>query len=260
MSNQTFIPTVPPGQGAEIPRFKKVPAHVAMIMDGNGRWANQQGLPRTEGHKAGELALMDTLAGALEAGVKVLSVYAFSTENWKRSAKEVAFLMGYSRDVIRRRAEELHQWNVKIIWSGRRRRLWTSVIQELDQAGELTQDNTGMIFNMCINYGGRAELVDACVKLGEQVKSGSLDPGKINEDALGRALYQPDLPEVDLVIRTSGEQRLSNFLLWEAAYAQLAFVPEAWPDFNRQLLWREIVKFGKQDRRFGGAIDRVTTG
>lgn len=256
MSDKDFVATVPPGQGSSMPPLSSVPSHVALIMDGNGRWANQQGLPRTAGHEAGELSLMDTLAGAVEAGVKMLSVYAFSTENWKRSPAEVRFLMGYSRDVIRRRSRELNDWNVRIVWSGRRGRLWKSVIKELEAARELTRNNTGLVFNMCINYGGRAELVDAARAVARRVVSGEISENHIREDTLAREMYLGGMPDVDLLIRTSGEQRLSNFLLWQCAYAELSFVPEMWPDFKREQLWRELTAFGGRNRRFGGAKDQ----
>lgn len=257
-SNQEkIIPTIPPGQGVPMPALGSVPAHVAIIMDGNGRWANSRGLPRTEGHKAGELALMDTLAGAVEAGVKMVSVYAFSTENWKRSPAEVRFLMGYSRDVIRRRSAELNDWNVQICWSGREKRLWRSVVKELEAARELTANNNGLIFNMCINYGGQAEITDAVKQIAQRVTVGDLDPEKINEKTIAKALYQPRFPEVDLLIRTSGEQRLSNFMLWQCAYAELSFSSLSWPEFNREALWAELQAFGQRDRRFGKAVDQV---
>lgn len=256
MREQEIVATIPPGKGAAMPQLSSVPSHVALIMDGNGRWANQQGLPRTAGHQAGELSLMDTLAGAVEAEVKMVSVYAFSTENWKRSPAEVRFLMGYSRDVIRRRSRELNDWNVRIVWSGRRGRLWKSVIKELEAAADLTRKNTGMVFNMCINYGGRAELVDAARAVARRVAAGEIGENHIREDTLAREMYLGGMPDVDLLIRTSGEQRLSNFLLWQCAYAELSFVPEMWPDFKREQLWRELAAFGGRNRRFGGAINQ----
>lgn len=251
---EKFSPAIPPGK--KRPSLEKLPQHVAIIMDGNGRWANAQGLPRTQGHIQGEMALMDTLAGAIEAGVKVVSVYAFSTENWKRSPREVNFLMGYSRDVIRRRSQELNDWNVKILWSGRRGRLWKSVITELEAAAELTANNTGLIFNMCINYGGQAEIVDTCIRIAEQVEAGQIKANQISEKLFARSLYRPELPPVDLMIRSSGEQRLSNFLLWQCAYAEFMFVPEPWPEYNRDLLWRELETYAGRERRFGNAVEQ----
>lgn len=251
-------PIPPPGGGAT--RFPSAevgrgPRHIAVIMDGNGRWANAQGLPRTEGHKAGELALMDTVAGAVEAGTGYLSAYAFSTENWRRSPEEVRFLMGYSRDTIRRRARELHSWGVRVRWSGRRPKLWKSVIKEIEAAEELTKDNTGLQLILAVNYGGRAELADAARKLAEEVAAGKRSASSITPRSLGSALYLPDVPDVDLLIRTSGEQRISNFMLWQLAYAELDFVHTPWPEFGRDELWERIHAFSSRARRFGGAVD-----
>lgn len=232
--------------------------HVAIIMDGNGRWANQRGLARTAGHQAGEAALMDVVAGAIEAGVRYLSVYAFSTENWKRSPAEVRFLMGYSRQVLRRRRDELNAWGVRVRWSGREGRLWKSVISELQTAEALTAQNRVLDLVMCINYGGRAELVDAARALATEAAQGRLKPGAISEKSLGARLYLPDVPDVDLLIRTSGEQRTSNFLPWQAAYAELCFAPEAWPEYNRHTLHRDLAAFGRRERRFGAATDAVS--
>ncbi len=242
---------VPPGL------LGNVPAHVAVIMDGNGRWANARGLPRTEGHKAGELSLMDTVAGAAEAGVKYLSMYAFSTENWKRSPSEVRFLMGYSRDVIRKHTDRLDSWNVRVRWVGRSPRLWKSVIKELRAAEEKTKHNTGTQLLLCVNYGGRAEIADAARSLAEEVAAGKRKPSSIKEADLASHLYAPDVPDVDLLIRTSGEARISNFLLWQLAYAELDFVPEAWPDFGRKQLWDRLDAFRMRDRRYGGAVDAI---
>lgn len=238
---------------------KEVPAHIAIVMDGNGRWANAQGLPRTEGHKAGELALMEVIAGALEAGVKVLSVYAFSTENWKRSPREVHFLMGYSRDVIRSRRDQLNQWGVKVLWSGRRPKLWKSVIAEVETAIALTRGNSRMILNFCLNYGGQYEIADAVREIAARVEAGELHTQAITPATIARHLYQPDLPPVDLFIRTGGERRTSNFLLWQSAYAEMIFSPQPWPDFDRTSLWDCIADFARRERRFGTAIDKITT-
>lgn len=247
----------PPFAGAlRAPQLSDVPQHVAIIMDGNGRWANQQGLPRTEGHKQGELALMDTIAGAVEIGVKHLTVYAFSTENWRRSPSEVAFLMGYSRDVIRRRTAELNQWGVRINWWGRRPKLWKSVIRELESAHAVTAQNTTLDFNMAVNYGGRAEITDAVNQISLEVAAGELRPGHITEGVLAKRLYA-QAPDVDLLIRTGGEQRISNFLLWQCAYAELMFNPLPWPEYGRTALWDDILAFTGRERRFGTAVDQV---
>lgn len=233
-----------------------VPEHVAIVMDGNGRWANQRGLTRIEGHKAGEEVLLDVVAGAIQAGVKHLSVYAFSTENWARSPEEVRFLMGYNRDVLHRRRDQLNEWNVRIRWAGRKPRLWGSVINELLHAQEMTRTNTGLTLTMCVNYGGRVELVDAVRQIADDVKAGKLKPRAITEKTIARHLYQPDMPDVDLFVRSSGEQRTSNFLLWESAYAEMVFLETLWPDFSRSDLWHAIDLYLARDRRFGGAVDK----
>ena len=230
-----------------------LPKHVAVVMDGNGRWAQAQKLPRTSGHEAGEAALMDVVHGALALGIPWLSAYAFSTENWKRSPEEVKFLMGFNRDVIRRRRDELNELGVRVHWIGRRKRLWKTVIDELDTAVELTKRNTKLNLVMCVNYGGQAEVVDATKEIAQLVKSKKLDPEQINEKTIQSHLYQPKIPDVDLFIRTSGEQRTSNFLLWQAAYAELVFDETLWPDFNRENLWNAVVEYSNRNRRFGKA-------
>lgn len=242
--------------GSYPPAFPAVPAHVAIVMDGNGRWANQRGLTRIEGHKAGEEVLLDVVAGAIQAGVTHLSVYAFSTENWARSPEEVRFLMGYNRKVLHRRRDQLNEWGVRIRWAGRAPRLWGSVIKELRVAEDLTRDNTGLTLTMCINYGGRVEILDAVRSLAEEVKAGKLAPKAITEKTLRRHFYLPDMPDVDLFLRSSGEQRTSNFLLWQSAYAEMVFLDTLWPDFTREELWRAIEIYLARDRRFGGATDK----
>ncbi|MFP7696848.1 polyprenyl diphosphate synthase [Trueperella sp. LYQ143] len=231
--------------------------HLAIVMDGNGRWANARGLPRTEGHRAGERSFMDVVAGAVEAGIEVLSVYAFSTENWRRSPREVAFLMAYSRDVIHRRREELKEMGVKIIWSGRHARLWRSVVNELLDARRATADNTRLTVNLCVNYGGRAEIADAMSRIAHDVAAGQIAPERITEDLVASYLYHPQLPDVDLFIRTGGEQRISNFLIWQSSYAEFMFVDQPWPDFTRNDLWECLRRYGHRDRRFGAACDTV---
>ena len=243
--------------GAQPPQLPTptIPRHVAVVMDGNGRWANRQGLPRTAGHEAGEAALLDVVAGALQIGVTHLSAYAFSTENWKRSPDEVRFLMGFSRSVLRRQRDTLDSWGVRIVWIGREQRLWGSVIRELKEAEERTRENTRMTLYMCVNYGGRAELVDAVREIAEEARAGRLKGSGISERTIQRHLIDPHMPEVDLFLRTSGEQRTSNFLLWQAAYAELVFVPELWPDVDRLVLWRAVTEYARRDRRYGGAVD-----
>jgi undecaprenyl diphosphate synthase len=222
-------------------------------MDGNGRWAKARGLPRTKGHEMGEAALFDVVEGAIEIGVKAISAYAFSTENWTRSPDEVRFLMGFNRDVIRRRRDEMNEMGVCVRWSGRAPRLWRSVIRELKVAEDLTRGNDVLTLNMCVNYGGRAEVADTARALGRAVAAGRLDPEKIDEKTFGRYLYVPELAEADMLWRTSGENRLSNFMLWQAAYAELVFTDVLWPDVDRLALWRAIEIYARRDRRFGKA-------
>ena len=240
-------PVVPPAA---------VPKHVAIVMDGNGRWANLKGLTRIEGHRAGEASLLDVVAGAIQLGVTHLSVYAFSTENWSRSPEEVRFLMGFNREVLRRRRDQLDAWNVRIRWSGRRPRLWRSVVSELEEAERRTAANTGLTLTMCVNYGGRIELVDAVRRIAEDAAAGRIAPSRITERTIGAHLYEPDAPDVDLFVRSSGEQRTSNFLLWQSAYAEMVFLDTLWPDFRRRHLWAAIESYAGRDRRFGGAVDK----
>ena len=235
-----------------------VPEHVAIVMDGNGRWANRRGLTRIEGHRAGEEVLLDVVAGAIQAGVKHLSVYAFSTENWSRSPEEVRFLMGYNRDVLHRRRDQLTAGGVRSRGGARTPRLWGSVIKELQFAQQLTAGNDTLTLTMCINYGGRIELVDAMRRIGEDIAAGRLKPSAITEKTIRRHLYIPDMPDVDLFLRSSGEQRTSNFLLWESAYAEMVFLDTLWPDFSRTDLWGAIETYLRRDRRFGGAVDTPT--
>jgi undecaprenyl diphosphate synthase len=252
-------PVAPPPHpsGARPPQLaaELVPVHVAVVMDGNGRWANDRGLPRTAGHERGEAALLDVVAGGIEVGVKHISAYAFSTENWRRSPEEVRFLMGFNRDVIRRRRDQMHEWGVRVRWAGRRPRLWRSVIRELETAEELTRHNDVMTLTMCVNYGGRAEIADAVRLIAEQVAAGRLDPARIDERTIQRHLDEPDLPDVDMFWRSSGEQRLSNFQLWQSAYAELVFDNVLWPDVDRRDLWRAVQTYADRDRRYGGAFD-----
>jgi len=231
----------------------QVPQHIAIVMDGNGRWAKARGLPRTAGHERGEAALFDVVEGAIEIGVKAVSAYAFSTENWKRSPDEVRFLMGFNRDVIRRRRDEMHELGVRVRWAGRRPRLWRSVIKELETAEELTRHNTTMTLTMCVNYGGRAEIADAAAALARDVQAGRLNPDKITERTVARYLDEPDMPDVDLFWRTSGEQRTSNFLLWQSAYAEMVFSDIAWPDVDRRALWAAVEEYADRNRRYGSA-------
>ena len=253
------VPIRPPDphpSGARPPELppELIPRHVAIVMDGNGRWAKQRGLPRTAGHEAGEAALFDVIEGAIEIGVRYLSAYAFSTENWRRSPDEVRFLMGFNRDVIHRRRDMLHERGVRVRWAGRRPRLWRSVIKELEYAEELSKHNDVITLQFCVNYGGRAEIADAAARIAALAAAGKLDPGKVDERMLARYLDEPDIPDVDLFVRSSGEQRTSNFLVWQAAYAELVFLDTLWPDFDRRHLWQAIETYARRDRRYGGAI------
>jgi undecaprenyl diphosphate synthase len=246
---------VPHASGATPPDIPlaQVPRHVAIVMDGNGRWAKQRGLPRTAGHEMGEAALFDVVEGAIEIGVKAVSAYAFSTENWKRSPDEVRFLMGFNRDVIRRRRDEMHELGVRVRWAGRRPRLWRSVIKELETAEQLTRDNDVLTLTMCVNYGGRAEIADAAAALARDVAAGRVNPDKVTEKTFARYLDEPDMDDVDLFWRTSGEQRTSNFLLWQSAYAEMVFSDIAWPDVDRRALWTAIEEYAARNRRYGSA-------
>lgn len=237
------------------PAFQKVPKHIAVVMDGNGRWANQRGLTRTDGHKAGEIALLEVVAGAIEVGVTHLTAYAFSTENWKRSPDEVRFLMGYNKEVLRRRRDLLDSWDVRIRWAGRRPKLWPSVVSELEAAEARTRGNKTLTLTMAVNYGGRQEILDAVNKVTLKIAAGELTPGKITQKQLTSNLYVPDLPDVDLFLRSSGENRTSNFLPWQSTYAELLFMDELWPDFTRETLWKAIADYQNRDRRFGAAED-----
>jgi undecaprenyl diphosphate synthase len=214
--------------------FTTVARHVAIIMDGNGRWAEARGLERTQGHEAGERALFDVVEGALEAGIRYLSVYAFSTENWSRPRSEVDFLLGFNRALLRQRSDDLNERRVRIRRVGRRERVPQDVLDEFDAAEELTRHNGRLDLLVCFNYGGRAELEDAA-----------------KQGGIADNLYAPDVPDVDLLIRTSGEKRLSNFLLWQAAYAELYFTDLLWPDFDRHALFDALRDYADRTRRFG---------
>ena len=226
-----------------------LPNHVACVMDGNGRWAQARGLPRTEGHTAGEEALIDTVEGAADIGLRWLTVYAFSTENWRRPPAEVRFLMGFNESLLVRRSHELHERNVRIRFVGRPdARIPKRVRARIDEAVELTAGNTGLTFTVAFNYGGRAEIVDAAAAL---LRSG-MRADDVDEAALAKHLYDAEMPDVDLLIRTSGEHRVSNFLLWQMAYSELVFTETLWPDFRREDLFDAIWVYQARDRRFGG--------
>jgi len=224
-------------------------------MDGNGRWAKQRGLKRTEGHAAGEHALFDTVEGALDIGLQWMTVYAFSTENWRRPVDEVRYLMNFNENLLLRRRDELHERGVRVRFIGRRGgRVPGRLRRRITDAEELTRRNRTMTLTFAFNYGGRAELADAARAIGEEVAAGRLDPDKISERTVARCLYAPDMPDPDLLVRTSGEFRISNYLLWELAYAELVFTDVLWPDFRRDHLFEAIREYQRRERRFG-AVD-----
>lgn len=259
MARTQPVPPPPHPTGATPPPIPKkfIPQHVAVVMDGNGRWANERGLPRTEGHRAGEAALLDVVAGAIEMGIPYVTAYAFSTENWKRSPSEVAFIMRFSTEVLQRQLETLKTWGVRIRWAGRRPKLWKNVIEELEHCERETIDNTVCTLTMCVNYGGRAEIADAAAAIAADAAAGKLKPGSITEKTIQKYLDEPDLPDVDLFLRSSGEQRISNFLLWQSAYAEFVFMNVLWPDVDRRTLWEAVEEYARRDRRYGGAVDAI---
>ncbi len=228
---------------------KRIPRHVAAVMDGNGRWAQARGLKRTEGHAAGEEALFDAVVGALELGVEWLTVYAFSTENWRRPTDEVRYLMGFNESLLVRRSQELHEMGVRIRFIGRRDwRVPRRLLKRMNESVELTKDNRKLTFTIAFNYGGRAEVVDA-------VKSLLADGEEVDEEAISSRLYDPEAPEVDLWMRSSGEHRISNFMIWQAAYAELYFFDDYWPDVRRQHIADAVREYQNRERRFGGLGD-----
>ena len=241
--------------GAKPPKLnpKQIPKHVAVVMDGNGRWAKQRGMPRTAGHEAGEASLLDMVHGAIEIGVKELSAYAFSTENWRRSPDEVKFLMGFNREVIRRRRDQMNDLGVRIRWVGRPQRLWKSVMNELLEAEELTKKNKVLTLNMCVNYGGRAEIADAAQAIAKDVAKRKIKPEDVTEKLFAKYLDEPKMSDVDLFLRSSGEQRTSNFLPWQSAYAEMVFMDVLWPDVTKATLWKAIEIYAERERRFGKA-------
>lgn len=233
---------------------ERVPVHVGLILDGNGRWANQRGLPRTAGHLAGEEALFDTVEGALEIGIKWVTAFTFSTENWTRAEDEVEFLMWFNEDLLLRRRDDLHAQGVRMLFAGNMDdpRIPDRNRKHMAEAESKTRDNTNLHLVFAFNYGSRREIVDAARKLATES-----DPVAIDEETFQRALYIPDMPDVDLVIRSSGEHRLSNFLLWQSAYAEFYFPGILWPDFDRHALVDAVVDYQARERRFGAAEDQV---
>ena len=230
----------------------RIPVHVAIVMDGNGRWAQRRGLPRTDGHAAGEEALMDAIWGAHAAGIRWLTVYAFSTENWKRPTEEVRFLMNFNERLLLTRRDELNEAGIKMQFIGRRDwRVPKRILRRIDETLELTSGNDSMTVSMAFNYGGRAEIVDAVRAIAAQ----GISPDKITEKTIKAHLYDPAMPDPELMIRTSGEYRTSNFLLWEMAYSELVFTEVLWPDFRRGDLYAAIDEYQQRERRFGGLSD-----
>ena len=229
---------------------RTVPDHVAIVMDGNGRWAGDRGLPRNKGHEAGEAALFDTVEGGLDAGLGWLTVWAFSTENWRRPASEVRFLMNFNESLLVRRSHELDERNVRIRFIGRRDRIPPHVRRRIREAEELTAGNDQMTLAVALDYGGRDELTRAVRRLVAEARDGKA-PRRIDERAITARLDAPDMPDVDLLIRTAGEHRLSNFLLWQLYYAEVYFTALRWPDFNRRVLFDAIGDYQRRQRRFG---------
>lgn len=230
----------------------RVPRHVAIVMDGNGRWAQRRGLKRTEGHAAGEEALFDAVEGALEMGLRWMTVYAFSTENWRRPLDEVRFLMRFNESLLLRRRDDLNERGVRVRFIGRRTgRVPKRVVKHIEDTEALTANNRRMTLTFAFNYGGRAELADAVRAIAREVDAGRLRPDKIDEKTIGRHLYAPDMPDPDLVVRTSGEFRVSNYLLWETAYSEFVFTDVLWPDFRRDNLWDAVREYQQRERRFG---------
>jgi undecaprenyl diphosphate synthase len=230
----------------------RVPRHVAIVMDGNGRWAQRRGLKRTEGHAAGEEALFDTVEGALELGLQWMTVYAFSTENWRRPLEEVRFLMRFNESLLLRRRDDLNERGVRVRFIGRRGgRVPKRVLRHIEDTEELTRRNRRMTLTFAFNYGGRAEIVDAVRAIAAEARARKLAPEALDEKTIRRHLYTPDMPDPDVLVRTSGEFRTSNFLLWEAAYSELVFTEVLWPDFRRADLFSAVREYQQRDRRFG---------
>ena len=235
---------------------RDIPHHVAIIMDGNGRWAAQRGLPRGEGHRRGVEAVRNTVRVATELGIGILTIFSFSSENWSRPRSEILDLMALLRRFIRNDLADLHRNNVRVRVIGERESLEPDIARLLEEAESITRANTGLVLVVAFNYGARQEIARAVRRLAEEVEAGRLRPEAITEDLLASRLDTSDLPDPDLVIRTSGEQRLSNFLLWQAAYSELVFVPVFWPDFDRATLEGAIAEYRTRERRFGGLAAR----
>jgi undecaprenyl diphosphate synthase len=228
------------------------PNHVAIIMDGNGRWAKARGLPRVAGHRRGADAVRRVVRGAGELGIPVLTLFAFSTENWTRPADEVSDLMGLLRHYLRNELEELHKNGARLRVIGNREGLAADIVRDIADAENMTRDNGRIDVNICINYGARDEILQATRSLARRAAAGELSPDRIDEACFERELLTAGVPDPDLLIRTSGEQRISNFLLWQCAYAELVFVDTLWPDFGKENLEQAIIEFRRRERRYGG--------
>jgi undecaprenyl diphosphate synthase len=228
-----------------------LPHHIAIIMDGNGRWAERRNLPRIAGHKAGEDSVTDVVRAASEWELGAISLFAFSTENWNRPANEVEFLMSFNRNLLNKRVDEFHERGIRIRHMGRREGIPRPTLEAIDNAVELTRENTGMALNIAFNYGGRAEIIDAVRALCSDIASGKLEAGEVDEEIFRSYLYVPDVPDPDLLVRTAGEMRISNFLIWQLAYTELYITEVLWPDFRRRNLAEAIAEFQSRERRFG---------
>lgn len=236
-----------------------LPAHVAVIMDGNGRWARRRGLPRVAGHRAGIQAVREVLEGAGELGIRVLTLYAFSQENWKRPETEVRTLMELLRDYLARELDAIHRNNVRFRTIGDVTVLASEIQEELERARRLTADNTGVLFNVALNYSGRAELLRAVNQLLQESRSNPSLVGRVDEATLASKLYTHDVPDPDLLIRTSGELRVSNFLLWQIAYSEIWVTDTLWPDFRKRHLYEAILSYQRRERRYGGLVPTLAS-
>jgi undecaprenyl diphosphate synthase len=239
--------------------LERVPRHIGLILDGNGRWANARGLPRTAGHMAGEEALFDTVEGALELGIEWVTAFTFSTENWSRSAEEVEFLMWFNEDLLLRRRDDLDRQGVRMLFAGDMDdpRIPDRNRQHMAEAAEKTAGNDKLKLVFAFNYGSRREIARAAAAIAEKAARGEIEPADVDESVLASHLWVPDMPDVDLVIRSSGEHRLSNFLLWQSAYAEFWFPGILWPDFDRHHLVEAVREYQARERRFGAAEEAV---
>ena len=231
-----------------------IPTHVAIIMDGNGRWARSRGLPRIAGHRKGADAVRRTLKASVEFGISYLTLFGFSSENWKRPVDEVEDLMGLLRRYVQSEIAELHEANVRVRMIGDRAALAPDIVSLIQGAEDRTRNNTGLNFTVALSYGSRQEIVSAVRDLAENVRAGRLDPADITDEMIGEHLAAPDIPDPDLLIRTSGEQRLSNFLLWQSAYTEFVFTDVLWPDFGREHLGQALAEYSRRERRYGACV------